>query len=196
MLRSRSVFLLLALVLSTAACAEDAGSSATTGPETDPTGATATGSTAPSDSPTASESPTVGPEAELEDGRHFGFVKTVDIEGLALEFDLAYFLTGDEANEAAEEHGEEVPVPNDYYIVNDNPRLRTLGVAPDLEILLFDWNRCCDETFPAGFEEFAQAIAAGEPLTIGDRLYYGAFSPYWLTVEGGAVTRIEEQYLP
>jgi hypothetical protein len=143
----------------------------------------------------ATPSPEEG-EAELEDGRHFGFIESVDLEGLALEFDLAYFLTGEEANAAAEEHGDEVPVPNDYYIVNDNPKIRTLGVAPDLEIVLFDWDRCCEETISGSLEGLAEAINGGEPVTVDGHLYQGPLSPYWLTVEGGAVTRIEEQYLP
>lgn len=39
-------------------------------------------------------------------------------------------------------------------------------------------------------------IAAGEPVTVGDTVYQGAWSPYWLEVEDGRVVRIEERYLP
>ena len=51
-----------------------------------------------------------------------------------MTFDLAYFLTGDAANQAAAEHGDETPVPNDYYIVNDNPSLRTHARLPTVSI--------------------------------------------------------------
>jgi hypothetical protein len=187
----------LALVL--AACARDEPASGGTAPTTTaPTGVTApTGPTATT-GPTAPTGPTAEPptEAELEDGRHFGFVEAVDVAGATIEFDLAYFLTGEDANEAAAERGLETPVPNDYFIVNDNPRLRTLALAPDLELALLDWANCCDEFFQGDLEAFAAAIDSGEQVTVGDDVYQGVASPYWLTVEGGVVVRIEEQYLP
>jgi hypothetical protein len=193
-LRRRSTLLLVALALAGAACAEEDPVAGPTADEvTAPTGPTATGGTP---SPLPSATPLEEPDAELVDGRHFGWVRAVDLEALSIEFDLASFLTGDEANEAAEERGDETPVPNDYYIVDDNPRLRTLGVGPTLEIVLFDWNRCCDETIPAGLDAFAEAIASDEPITVDGSLLYGGYSPYWITIEGGVITRIEEQYLP
>ena len=66
----------------------------------------ATGSTAP----TAATGET-GRRAELEDGEHFGFVEEVDASGGTLVLDLAYFLTGEAANEAAAERGDESSGP-------------------------------------------------------------------------------------
>jgi hypothetical protein len=196
MTRARLAIPLLALALVAAACADEEVPAAATGPSaTGPTATGPTGATTGATGPTA-ESPSPEPGAELEDGRHFGFVRSVSPEASTLELDLAYFLTGEEASEAAAEHGDEAPPPNDYYIVNDNDRLRTLDLSPDLQILLLDWERCCDETLSATVEDFATAIAASEPIEIDGHVYYGAFSPYWLTVEGGVVTTIEEQYLP
>ena len=108
-----------------------------------------------------------------------------------MAFDLAYFLTGDEANQAAAEHGDETPVPNDYYIVNDNPRLRTLALAPDVEILFIDWSRCC-EPVPGELGPFARSFEKHA----GDSPYQGDTVPYWLTMEDGVVVKIEQQYLP
>ncbi|HEX6330998.1 MAG TPA: hypothetical protein VF129_06885 [Actinomycetota bacterium] len=199
MTRSRWFAPLLALALLVAACAEDGdGPDDPSATGTGPTATGATGPTAPTPSPTdePTEAPTADPGAELEDGRHFGYVRTVDGDEATLEFDLAYFYTGDEANEIAAERGDETPVPNDYYIVNDNPRVRTLTASADLEIELLDWNHCCDDTFSLTLSEFAQAIASDEPTTFDDRLTYGPASQYWLTVEDGRVTKIEEQYLP
>jgi hypothetical protein len=110
--------------------------------------------------------------------------------------DLAYFLTGDEATAAAEAHGDEAPPPNDYYIVNDNPKLRHLELSSKLELVLLDWNQCCDQTFRGDLDDYAAAINGGAPVTVGDRVYQGTLSPHWLTVEDGTVTRIEEQFLP
>jgi hypothetical protein len=108
-------------------------------------------------------------------------------------FDLAYFLTGEEANEASAEHGGEVPVPNDYYIVNDNPRLRTLPVAPDVEIWVIDWGTCC-EPVRGEIQPFVDAFETRHHRW--DAMYQGAESQYWVTVEDGRVVKIEEQYLP
>ncbi|MGH2528777.1 MAG: hypothetical protein ACRDH0_05510 [Actinomycetota bacterium] len=182
------ISILLATVMSVAACAEEGGDVATPAPTPLPT----TGSPSPGPSPTGSPSP--APGTDLGDGRHFGYIESVDIRPLpgTMVFDLAYFLTGDEANEAAEEHGDETPVPNDYYIVNDNPRLRTLVVSRDIRILLIDWKNCCDR-FSADPGRFQDSFALDE-YPPGN--YKGKFSQYWLTVKGGVVSAIEEQYLP
>jgi hypothetical protein len=143
----------------------------------------------PSETPSESESPAVA----LEDGRHFGDIVSIDVEDQTLVLDLAYFLTGAEANEAADEHGDEVPVPNDYYIVNDNPKLRTLDVAPDVEVLVIDWGNCC-ELQEGEIQPFVDAFATEDHAW--DAMYQGSDSWYWLTVEDGVVVEIEEQYLP
>ena len=190
----------IASMLLLAACAEAGNDAGGVTAETGSTGSTAvTGPTAPTGTTTPTGStgvPTGSLEPELEDGEHFGFVERVNAEGKTMVFDLAYFLTGEEANEAAAERGLEVPVPNDYFIVNDNPKLRTLALAPGLELALLDWNHCCDEFFAGDLTTFETAINTGEQVTVGDDVYLGALSQYWVTVEDGAVVRIEEQYLP
>lgn len=185
------------VMLALAACASDDPTVGATGETTpsDPTGATApTGTTGPT-APTGATGETGPPPAELDDGEHFGFVEEVDPGGGTLVLDLAYFLTGEAANEAAAEHGDEVPVPNDYYIVNDNDRLRALALADDVELSLLDWNDCCDERFEGDLETFARAIDEGMVESDGF-VYQGTLSPYWLIVEDGVIVRIEEQYLP
>jgi hypothetical protein len=191
--------LLVTVTLALAACTSDdptVGATGETAPA-DPTGVTTptgttggTGATAPTGATGETGSP-----AELEDGKHFGFVEEVDPSNGTLVFDLAYFLTGEAANEAAAEHGDEVPVPNDYYIVNDNDRLRTLTLADDVMLSLLDWNHCCDERFDGDLDTFARAIDEGM-FEAGGFVYNGTFSPYWLTVENRQIVRIEEQYLP
>jgi hypothetical protein len=139
--------------------------------------------------------PSESPSPALEDGRHFGYIQSAQLMAQlrVIRFDLAYLLTGDEANQAAADRGMETPVPNDYFIVNDNPKLRELPVGPGLRILLLDWTNCCDTMFradPGGF----QASFDRKKYPSGN--YKGKFSGYWLTVKGGAVTKIEEQYFP
>jgi hypothetical protein len=192
---NRRVLSALLVTLGLAACASDdptVGATGGTAPS-DPTGVTApTGATGT----TGATGETGSPRAELEDGEHFGFVEEIDPASGTLVFDLAYFLTGEAANEAATEHGDEVPVPNDYYIVNDNDRLRTLTLADDIELSLLDWNRCCEEFFEGDLETFARAIDDGMVESDDGFVYQGSLSQYWLTVEDGEIVRIEEQYLP
>jgi hypothetical protein len=107
-------------------------------------------------------------------------------------FDLAYFYTGDAAIQAAVEDGRIQPgeeLDNDSYIRNRNPRLRTLALAPQLDIVIINWPNCC-ETARGDLQSFADAF------TQATDLYRGAGSPYWLTVESGGVVKIEEQYIP
>ena len=190
--------LLLALVAP--GCGDDGGDDGTPPAAASPTQSPST-TASPSDEPSETPSPeptetasTPSPSAELEDGRHFGYIGSIDLPSGSLVFDLAYFLTGDEANEAATERGDEVPVPNDYYIVNDNPRLRTLILAPDAAIRVIDWgNNCCDPV-EGDIVPFAEAFETKRHAW--DAMYQGAESPYWVTVDGGVVVGIEEQYLP
>jgi len=135
-------------------------------------------------------------DALLEDGRHFGYVRSVDVDGGVIEFDLASFLSGEEANQAYQEAtGETGPVPNDHFVVNDNPMLRTLTLAPDARLHLLDWNNCCDTFFDGDLALFAEAIGEQADVTDGDLIYRGQ-SQWWITVENGVVTEIEEQYSP
>ena len=135
-------------------------------------------------------------EALLEDGRHFGYIRSVDVEGRTISFDLAYFLSGEEANLAYQEAtGDTGPVPNDHFVVNDNPMLRTLTLAPDARLRLLDWNNCCETFFDGDLALFAQAIGEQADVADGD-LIYRRQSQWWITVENGVVIEIEEQYSP
>ncbi len=154
------------------------------------------GTPSPSDSPSPSPTPepSTGPTTspELADGRHFVFIRELPGDPPErMTFDLAEFLTGDAAAEAAAEHGDESPPPNDYYIVNDNPRLRTIPLAPDAQLLIIDWNDCCDTFIDGDIGQLRDALVSGD--STGP---YRPTSPFWITVEGGTITTIEEQYLP
>jgi hypothetical protein len=132
----------------------------------------------------------------LEDGRHFGFIRSVDVAGRRVDFDLAYWLSGEEANQAYQEAtGLTGPVPNDHFVVNDNPKLRALPLSPDLRLRLLDWNHCCEAFFDGDLALFAQAIETQGDVVDGDLRYSGQ-SQWWITVEDGVVTEIEEQYSP
>jgi len=176
----------LLLALTAAACTGDSSTVASGGgtPTAEPT--TSSASPEPSETDTSTPAPPT-PAPVIEDGRHFVFVKRA--KGGDLTFDLAEFYSGEEANEIAQERGDEVPVPNDVYIVNDNPKLRTVPAA-DAKISVLDWSSCCDVIVDLSFDDFAGYVA--HPTDE----FHGTSSPYWIRVKGGEIVSMEEQYLP
>jgi hypothetical protein len=162
----------------------------TTGPSIGPTGSTGTtGSSNPGCSGTPAP-------ASLADGTYFGFLESIDVGSEVSGFDLACFYTGDEANEQAAARGDEVPVPNDVYIVNDNPSIRDVPVDPAVELMLIDWNACCETSPGAELDALASALGELDLVEIDGFRYAGGLSPYWITIEGGRIVGIEEQFLP
>jgi hypothetical protein len=129
-------------------------------------------------------------------------VRAVDVDAGTIVFDLAYWLSGDEADRAYQEAtGETGHVPNDYYVVNENPRLRQLTLADDLRLRLLDWTECCDTFFDGDIGPFAEAIEEQTDVLIDDvgrkdDVIYRGLSSWWITIEEGVVVEIEEQYTP
>lgn len=90
----------------------------------------------PTGAPSAPRSPTPTAAPQPPDvGYLVGGKKVSGKDGVVAElsFDKVQFLTGKEAEAAAARNNEEVT--NDYYVVNDNPRLRTLLVRGDARIV-------------------------------------------------------------
>ena len=77
----------------------------------------------------------------LVDGRHPVFLKTVNPAGRLITFDLIQLYFGEEAiREELKDHDTDRPAPNDVYLRNVNPRLRTLPVPVDATITVLDNN--------------------------------------------------------
>ena len=148
-------------------------------------GGGAAATTAPG--PTAA-APATSEPAVLEAGRHPVIIKTVDPDRRTITFDLLQFFSGDAATKAAAEDGKESPPPNDYYIRNVNSRLRTLPVVADAPITA--------NTLTA---QSSGSATKNVPLTLEELAGYFPASgadPFWITVDGGQVTSIAQQYLP
>lgn len=147
--------------------------------------------------PATTAEPATAPSATdpvLADGRHPVYLTGLDVAAGTVEFDLIQFLGGAEAEEAYHRDDPDAPPgppPNDYYIVNENPRLRVLPVAEGAPITVLDWT--------AGFEPRTIGFA-DLPAALADDLYPddGRLwpTPFWLTVEDGTVTEMEEQFIP
>jgi hypothetical protein len=144
--------------------------------------ATTAGPTSTAAVPTSSE-PVV-----LADGRHPVYVKSVDGDRQTITFDLIQFFTGEAATKAAAEDNQESPPPNDYYIRNVNPRLRTLPVAADAPITVNVLAAQSTGSSTKNVSVTMTKLASYFPNT--------GTPPFWITVAQGQVTRIAQQYLP
>jgi hypothetical protein len=142
---------------------------------------TAPPGTAPADGASGSGcSP--GDGATLPEGEWFGFVQSTSAS--SIEFDLACWFTGEAAVDAAAEDGEESPPPNDYYIRNDNPLIRSLAVSSAAEVTWYPTGDPASEAV-VSFEEWAEEV-------VGRGFMFGV----WLDVIDGQVLEIREQWVP
>lgn len=166
-------------------------------PGTEPTPEATTGTASPD--PGTADSATPAPTAPapttaepvIEDGRHPVYLTAIDVAGRTVEFDLIQWLTGTEARDAWTAAHPDMPgdPPNDYFVVNDNPALRVLPVAPDVPVTVLEHGWApADVTF----EELPGFLAVD--LVPEDGFLW--HNPFWLTVTDGTVTAIEEQYTP
>jgi hypothetical protein len=162
-------------------------------PAAAPAAPVAAGPTAPPASPTSNppathSHATTSQPAVLADGRHPVIIKTVDADRRQITFDLIQFYQGDEATrEAAKDH-QESPPPNDSYIRNANPKLRTLPVTATATITT--------NTLTAGYTGSATTNVRVPLDRLGIVLPRGGAGPFWITVRHDQVVKIAQQYLP
>jgi hypothetical protein len=127
--------------------------------------------------------------------RQFTFVESVKTSGgkTSVVADYAQFLTGKAAADSATAHGDESPPPNDYYIANDNKKLRTLTIKPGISVKLTARDDGTSE--PNGY---SVSLAKWESFFAKPTDNTGSITagPYWFTIKDGVVVKIEEQYTP
>jgi hypothetical protein len=157
------------------------------GGDEQPGGAAGTPATTAAPTSTAG-APATSEPVVLADGRHPVYLKTVDPDQRTITFDLIQFFTGDAATRAAAEDGEESPPPNDYYIRNVNPRLRTLPVRADAPITV---NVLAAQSTGSATKDVSVTLAK-----LASYFPNSGTPPFWITVEQDQVTKIAQQYLP
>ncbi len=145
----------------------------------------------------------------------FAFLRRVAADEIAADY--AQWLTGEEANRAAVEDGEIAAgesLPNDYYIRNQNPQLRTLPVASDFAVMLpTPAFGSVEVTAVTPAEWLAMFQPDGSPWNAGAcdqpdgpvcaEPHFGYFGAgevgfgYWLTLDAdGTVLQVVGQYRP
>jgi hypothetical protein len=128
----------------------------------------------------------------------FGYIRSVSTAGptATLAFDEAEFLTGDAAQNAAEDDGvvrPGEPIPNDYYVSNPDKTTRVYPIAATAAITARRCNLCRHGSSGNLEDILASFMKTGQ--TYADP-YRGRESQYWLTIEDGTVVAIDEQYVP
>lgn len=168
----------------------DDGATPTPSPSMTPTAdATRTQTPEPTQTqtPDTSATPTDGSGTDLEDGRNYGYPTKATDDSVTV--DIALFLTGQEAAEAAADHGDESPPPNDYYVVNDNPRLRTLPVASDVRVRYVPVGQDPSVTVNGNWDAFAAAVNGAQQTDYPE-------GGWWFTLRDGVVVKVEFQWVP
>ena len=150
-------------------------------------------STAPASKPATAQPATQPAAAPTTATRRsdFGFIRSWYAKPGAfyLRFDRAVLLTGDAADAASAAHGGESPVPNDYYIQNDNPRLREVAIADQVKVIGSQQLTGGLGPKPTSLKALLTFVHNGGPLA--------AATPFHLTYNAnGLVVRVQEQYVP
>jgi hypothetical protein len=130
--------------------------------------------------------------APLADGRYFGQVIVVGANQspLRLVIDLEQWLTGDAAQEAEAEYGVPPDARYDNFIENDSPAWHTIEVSQSVRVTILGTN--------GHFQEVGTGLVGTEPVSLGrfaKMFSLGRVSnPFWITVSGGRITMIQEEY--
>jgi hypothetical protein len=134
------------------------------------------------ETPTGAGGATSSEPVVLADGRHPVLLKAIDPDRGTVTFDLVQYFRDEAATtEAAKDH-QESPPPNDSYMRNVNPRLRTLPVGADAAITA---NQLAgsNENVPVSLGRLASLTRAGSGV-------------FWLTVRDDQIVQIGEQWSP
>ncbi len=152
-----------------------------------------TTSHSPKPSVTETASPSPEPNAQLEEGRYFVYAKKVAELGDSsyLKLDLAYLLKDQAAIDAAAAHGD-LPPEDGYYIVNDNPLLRTVTINPDVTVRYIPTGALDQATLKPGNIDGWSAAVNGTAMTD----YRDGDAGWWIVIQGGEITSIKQQYFP
>lgn len=138
--------------------------------------------------------PAVPQPPVLGNGRYAVWLTGLDQRSGTVTFDVVQWLTGAAADAAFHREHPDAPdrhVPNGYYIVNQNPRLRTLPVRPGVSLSVLvpmhgaEQQRISFATFPD--------YLAGDLEPHDNKLWY---NPFWLTIHNDRVDSVAEQYIP
>lgn len=129
----------------------------------------------------------------------FGFVKSLTRSGgnYLMRVDPALMLTGITASRAAVEDGVVAPgepVPNDYYIRNEDKRLLTFRVPADAHASVIVNPTTGPRPTVVPVSELAQIVKGKNPRKRPG--LWGPESGYWIRVRGDQALAVDQPYRP
>jgi hypothetical protein len=152
------------------------------------TASTTTASSSAASTPSLTPTPSPLRTGDLQDGRHPVRIVDVDVQRRLITVDVVQLFLGDDAaSAAAEDKAAEVPPPNDVWIRNESPRLRTLPLAPGTKITVNVHGASESGSATKDIRVTLRQLAAIPRLADGI---------FWVRVRAATATEVAEQYLP
>ena len=155
------------------------------------TGATTTSTTAPPATCHDGSSDGVFDDA---DGTYATLLAELDPDAGTISFDVVQWYVGQDATDAWQDEYPDDPdgPPNDYFVRNDNPAVRTAPIASDPTVYLVRMLEDQDADLDPGTLDELPDYLASQPGDDG----YVSHNHYWLSFSEGSVDRICEQFTP
>lgn len=126
---------------------------------------------------------------DLADGKWYGTLDAVNTKPDEIKVDVQQYFTGAEAQKEAKKDGK--TIQDDSYVRNVSTDLRTLEVASGTAVDVLKENGGSPKHSTISFSDFASMFT--NPTKDEKQLLSHG---YWFWVEGGRVTKIEEQFAP
>ena len=207
---SRLVTLVAVVVLATGACSDgdstdDEAAIGTTTTIVEPTTSTSSTAETTADATTTSTTSPPTPPATCHDGSSDGvfddgagtyatLLTDLDLDAGTIGFDVVQWYVGQEATDMWQAEYPDDPhgPPNDYFVRNDNPAVRTAPIASDVTVFLVRMLEDQDADLDPGALDELPEYLASQPGDDG----YISHNHYWLSFSGGSVDRICEQFTP
>jgi hypothetical protein len=144
---------------------------------------------------TVSAAAKTAPAAPLELDQ-FGYIKSLTRKGAVFElrFDPAWLLSGKTAARAKFEDTGSTDVPNDFYVVNEEPRLLTYIVPASAHVTVLGTGRAGIHGARITVAQLAQLVAGQNPLH--HRLFEPLTTGFWIHTRIDRVQSLKQQYFP
>ena len=127
-------------------------------------------------------------------GTYATLLTELDPDAGTISFDVVQWYVGEDAIDAWQDEYPDDPYgpPNDYFVRNDNPAVRTAQIAADPTVFLVRMLEDQDADLDPGTLDELPAYLASQPGEDG----YASHNFYWLSFSNGSVHRICEQFTP
>jgi len=126
--------------------------------------------------------PQVLPEPVIVDEYRFGFIKKIEQVGTSYQFVMDYAEFQD--------CSEETNCPSGIKIVNDNPMLRTIPLAPSAVIIMATFSQTNGD-----FNTDEKITVQQLQNSMSSSTKYNEL-PFWVTITNGQIVEVKEQFIP